>query len=552
MKHWGADVLAAIAMITGFILKEYLATSFIILMLASGQTLEQFAAAKASSVLQTLAKRMPQCAHRKVKNRIENVSLELINIGDIVIIYPNEPCPVDGLVIDGNGSMDESYLTGEPYLISKAPGSNVLSGAINGSQVLTVQVSKLLADSRYSSIVKVLEDAENKRPQMRRLADNIGAIFAPIAICIALLAWWLSSESIRFLSVLVIATPCPLLIAVPITIISAISKAAKQAIIIKDPLLLEQLPLCKTAIFDKTGTLTYGRPTLTNIQCFANYKAQEVLRICASLERYSKHPLSNAILNAAEEQKLSLFEPEHISEVPGMGLTGTVMSHRITITGRKKIATSIELPANVSGLECVLLIDDSLAAIFHFQDAPRPESHSFLKHLKPFHQFSKLLLVSGDRSSEVNYIAKKLEIKHVYAEQSPEQKLSIVRNEVGKAPTVFMGDGINDAPALTAATVGIAFGEYSDVTAASAGAVIMENTFSKVDTLFHLCQQTRTIALQSALGGMLFSIMGMYFAATGHIAPVEGAILQEIIDVLAIMNSLRLTWGKNIQIDLPS
>ena len=552
----GADSLAAIALITGVILQEYLVTSLIIFMLASGQMLEHYALCKASSVLLALIKRMPAIAHRKSRNQIEDIPLAHININDVIVIYPHETCPVDGIVIEGNGTMDESYLTGEPYQISKAHGTAVLSGAINGESVLIIQATKLTVDSRYSVIVKVLEEAEQKRPSIRRLGDQIGAIFAPIALIFAAGAWYFTNDTIRFLSVLVIATPCPLLIAIPITIISAISRAAKQAIIIKDPTVLEQLPTCTTAIFDKTGTLTYGKPSLTAISTTKNFTNEQILQYVGSLERYSKHPLSSAVIKATKEQHIELIECSNVSEKPGKGLSGMINHRKVEITSRNKLLEIMPeckaiLPPVSPGLECIVLLDNQYAASLHFHDAPRTESKSFISHLMPAHQFKKIMLVSGDRQSEVNYLADLVPFTAIYASQSPEQKLAIVQNERKKAPTVFMGDGINDAPALTAATVGIAFGQHSSVTAQAAGAVIMENTLSKVDELLHLSINTRNIAAQSAIGGMLLSIIGMGFAATGHISPVMGAILQECIDVIAIANALRLAFGSKIKIDLP-
>lgn len=391
---------------------------------------------------------------------------------------------------------------------------------------------------------------------MRRLGDQIGAIFTPIALLFALAAWYFSDDPIRFLSVLVIATPCPLLIAIPITIISAVSMAAKRAIIIKDPTILERLPTCQTAIFDKTGTLTYGKPTLTKVITIESYSESEILQFAASLERYSKHPLANSILAAANERGLTLLEASEVSEKPGHGLFGVMDGHSFQVTSRKKFLAKnpnkIEmLPEHSSGLECLLLIDEQFAAVLQFHDSPREESHSFIHHLAPSHQFKKIMLVSGDRESEVKYLGELLELTEIFASQSPEQKLEIVRNETQKASTLYMGDGINDAPALTAATVGLAFGQYSSVTAEAAGAVIMENTLNKVDELMHLSINTRKIALQSAIGGMVLSVIGMGFAALGFINPVTGAILQELIDILAIINALQLTWGKRVKIDLP-
>ena len=462
---------------------------------------------------------------------------------------------VDGVVVEGHGSMDESYLTGEPYRVSKAPGATVLSGAINGEVVLTIRAEKLAHDSRYAQIMEVMQEAEQKRPQLRRLGDQLGGAFAIFALIISGVVWLITGDALRFLSVLVIATPCPLIIAIPVTIIGAISMAARLGIIIKDPTVLERLPTCRTAIFDKTGTLTYGRPELTDILPAAGLSADTVLQYAASLECYSKHPLASAIIQAAEKAKLVPIEAASVSERPGQGLTGIVAGREIRVTHRKKLLhaspqMAATLPPTAAGLECIILMDGQYAATFRFRDAPRSDGKSFISHLAPSHQFNKIMLVSGDRESEVVYLAQLLGIKETLASQSPEQKVAIVREETAKAPTLFMGDGINDAPALTSATVGIAFGQHSSVTAEAAGVVIMENSLAKVDELLHISTRLRLIALQSAIGGIALSLIGMGFAAAGYISPVQAALFQEIIDVLAITNALRLSLGKRIETDM--
>jgi heavy metal translocating P-type ATPase len=549
----GADFLGGIELVAAAALEQYLASALIVLMLAGGQALEEYAMRKASAVLRALSERMPASAHRKKGESVEEITLADIAIGDEILVYPHETAPVDGVVTQGQGSMDESYLTGEPYQISKAPGAAVLSGAINGESVLTIRAEKLAHDSRYAQIMGVMQEAEQKRPTMRRLGDQLGGWFALLALIVTGLVWFFTGDALRALAVLVIATPCPLIIAIPITIIGAISMAARRGIIIKDPTVLERLPTCRTAIFDKTGTLTYGKPELTEIVPATGFTHNDILARAASLERYSKHPLASAIMQAAEKAKLSLMEAESVSEKPGQGLTGMVAGHEIAVTSRKKLLQlqpDIQLPPTAAGLESIILMDGKYAATFRFRDAPRAEGKSFIGHLAPAHQFKKIMLVSGDRESEVAYLAKLLGIKETLASQSPEQKVAIVRAETAKAPTLFMGDGINDAPALASATVGIAFGQHSSVTAEAAGAVIMENSLVKVDELIHISARLRTIALQSAIGGMALSIIGMGFAAAGYISPVQAALLQEFIDVLAIMNALRLTLGNSIKIDL--
>ena len=541
----GADLLALIALFCAVYLHEYLAANLIVLMLASGQALEEYAQMRASFVLQALASRISNIAHLRGG---KDIAANEIKIGDEIEIHPHESCPIDGEVIEGSSTMDESYLTGEPYKISKTVGAKVISGSINGDGVLIVRAEKLPQDSRYAKIVEVLSEAQQQSPQLRRLADRIGAIFAPIALIFAFATLFFTQSLERFLSVLVVATPCPLLIAIPITIISAISIAARSGIIIKDPTVLEQIPLCSTAIFDKTGTLTYGEPELTEIILFDKFNRAEILQMVASLERYSRHPLASAILKTAQKENIELLHAENIAEKPGQGLVGNISGHEIRVTSRKNFSDN--LPEFSGGLECVILADQKLAALIHFRDTPRDESSPFINHLSPNHGFTKIILLSGDRDVEVNYLANMLGIKDSYASQSPEQKLQFVKNESQKAPTIFMGDGINDAPALMAATVGIAFGKNNAVTSEAAGAVILENSLIKVDELIHISEASRKIAMQSAIGGMLFSIVGMGFAAAGLINPVQGALLQELIDVAAILNALRLTWQKSVFSDI--
>jgi heavy metal translocating P-type ATPase len=544
-RQFGSDLLAGMSIVTSVLLAEYLAGTLVVLMLSGGEALEAYAVRSASSVLEALAHRMPSVAHRKHDAAVTDIPLEEVAVGDTLVVFPHEICPVDGIVVDGHGVMDESYLTGEPYQMSKAPGAAVLSGAINGETVLTIRAGKLAVDSRYAKIMQVMRASEQRRPQLRRLGDQLGALYTPLAVGIALAAWLAAGDATRFLAVLVVATPCPLLIAIPVAIIGSISLAARRGIIIKDPAVLEKIDTCHTAIFDKTGTLTYGQPQLTDLLPAARFTRDEILALVASLERYSKHPLAGAILQAAEKSGIAPREATALSERPGEGLRGTVGGRSVLVTSRKKLlAVDPELAAAISevggGLECVIVVDGRYAATIRFRDEPRRESASFIHHLGPKHRFQRVLLVSGDRESEVRYLAEQVGIKEVYAGQSPEEKLELVRRETKRANTVFLGDGINDAPALTAATVGIAFGQQSDITAEAAGAVIMESSLQRVDEFLHVSRRMRRIALQSAVGGMAVSLAAMLLAAAGYLPPVAGAITQEVIDVIAVLNALRV------------
>jgi heavy metal translocating P-type ATPase len=546
-REFGSDLLAGISIVTAALLGEYLAGTFVVLMLSGGEAIEAYAVRRASSVLRALAKRMPSIAHRKDNSDVTDIALLEVQVGDELIVFPHEICPVDGTVVEGHGIMDESYLTGEPYMMSKTPGSPVLSGAINGDTALTIRADKLAIDSRYAKIMEVMKESEQRRPKIRRLGDQLGAIYTPVAVAIAIMAWLISGEAIRFLAVLVVATPCPLLIAIPVAIIGSISLSARYGVIVKNPAVLEKLDTCRTVIFDKTGTLTYGKPNLTNQFVLEPSRQNEILQLVASLERYSKHPLAVAILDGARQANLKLLAVSSISERPGEGLRGNVSGHEVQITSRKLLAAQspdemTKLPELIGGLECLILLDNQYVATYQFRDEPRTDGKTFIEHLKPKHQFEKVMLVSGDRESEVRYLAEQVGISDVYFSQSPEQKVELVRQETETKNTIFVGDGINDAPALLVATVGLAFGQNSDVTSEAADAVIMDTSLKKVDEFMHISRRMRRIALQSAVGGMAISIIGMFVAAAGYLPPVAGAISQEIIDVVAVLNALRAAF----------
>lgn len=542
-REFGSDLLAGLSIVVSALMGQYLVGAIVVLMLSGGTALEEFATRRASSVLEALSRRMPSSAHRKSDTGVTDIAIAEIAAGDVLVVFPHEICPVDGVVVEGQGRMNEAYLTGEPYEMSKTPGSEVLSGAINGETALAIRAAKLPIDSRYAKIMQVMQDTQQRRPRLRRLGDLLGAWYTPLAVAIALLAWIASGQSHRFLAVLVIATPCPLLLAIPVAVIGAISLSARRGIIVKNPAVLEQIGDCTTLIFDKTGTLTYGRPTLTEVHCAPGASRQDVLRIAASLERYSKHPLAGAIVEAAQRENLTVDAVTEVSEKQGDGLRGTVGGQHVRITGRGNAsAQNLPLPTAVAGLECLIFIDDRFAATFRFRDVPRADGRSFVDHLSPRHHVGHVLLVSGDRDSEVSYLAGVVGIKEVYAGKSPEEKVSIVRRETETAKTLFVGDGINDAPAMQAATVGVAFGMSSDITAEAADAVILDASLIKVDELMHIGRRMRSIALLSALGGMALSLIGMIAAAFGLLTPIEGAIAQEFIDLAAVLNALRVAF----------
>ena len=539
--EFGSDLLAGLSIVAAAVTGQYLVGAIIVLMLSGGGALESYATDRANSVLAALHKRTPRIAHRRTSSGQLDIPLDAVRIGDAIVILPHEIAPVDGTVIEGHGRMDESYLTGEPFEISKAPGSAVISGAINKEQLLVIEASKLPADSRHAQIVRLLQETEANRPRMRRLGDKLAAWYTPVAVVTALGAWWWSGDSLRFLAVVVIATPCPLLIGIPVAIIGAISLAAKRGIILKNPAALEQIDKCRTLIFDKTGTLTYGKPVLTDVLCAEGFLREDVLSKAASLEQYSKHPLAVAVMNAARDASQPIAQASQISEKPGAGLTGTVNGVQIRITGRSQVP-GIALPEAATGLECLVLFDERLAAVLRFRDTPREESRPFIAHLTSKHGARHVVLLSGDREEEVRYLAGQVGITEIHFSKSPEDKVAIVAAAAKQDKTVFVGDGINDAPAMLMATVGIAMGTNSDITSEAAAAVILDSSLEKTDELFHISRRMRRIALESAVGGMALSMVGMGFAAVGWLTPVAGAVAQEAIDVAAVLNALRVAF----------
>lgn len=540
---FNVDLLAALSIASAIAFRQYWVAAVVILMLSGGKALEDYATRRASSILGALAKRMPQVAHRIGADGAPlDVALDQVAVGDVLAVFPHEICPVDAAVVSGNGAMDESYLTGEPFLIAKAPGATVMSGALNGDSVLTVQATRVAADSRYARIVQILKDSEMHRPHMRRIADRLAGWYTPAAILIALASWAVSGNPERFLAVLVIATPCPLLLAVPIAIIGAISVAGKRGIIIKDPAVLETIPGCETLIADKTGTLTYGRPKLQEVVCLGPWSRNELLRLAASLEQYSKHPLAGAVISAAQAERIEPAITHEVFEIPGHGVTARVERHMVMITGRDRLANQMgrTLPPISPGLESVVIVDGAIAGVLRFHDESRIETRPWLGHLHSRHGIQRVVLLSGDRVPAVEAFAREVGIHETYGGKSPEEKLAIVRDLTAHGPTLYIGDGVNDAPAMMSATAGIAMGVNSDITAEAAGAVILQSSLASVDELMHIGTKMRHIAFTSAIGGIGLSAIGIAASAAGYLKPIEGAVLQECIDLLSIFYALRM------------
>ncbi len=345
-----ADLLALVSFAAALVMSQWLVAAILVLMLSGGEALEGLASRRASRILEAMARRMPQTAHRVTSSGVEDVSVEDILPGDVLSVHPHEIAPADGVVLSGRGWMDESFLTGEPFRMEKNVGSSTLSGALNGESLLTIKALKPAKDSRYAAIMRVMEESIQRRPRLRRLADEVAAWYSPLAIAVAAAAWIAGGRSERFLAVLVSATPCPLIIAVPVSVIGAVSLAASRSIVVRDPAALERIGGCRTVIFDKTGTLTYGRPALTDLTAAPPMTRQEALSLAAGLERYSRHPLARAILDAARAENVEIPEAQEIHERPGEGLMGVVEGREIRITGRRQAeALGLDFPPSAGG-----------------------------------------------------------------------------------------------------------------------------------------------------------------------------------------------------------
>lgn len=541
---YGVDILAATAITTAIVMGEFWAAIVIVLMLSGGESLEDYAEKRASRELDSLLDRAPQKAHVLRGNKEVDVRVKEVKVGDKIIIRPGEIVPVDAIIIDGSASIDESSLTGESLPQMREAGSTILSGSVNLDGELTAKAIHTAADSQYEQIIKLVQAASKSQTPFVRLADRYSIPFTIVSFGIAGAAWAISGESMRFLEVLVVATPCPLILAAPIAVISGMSRAAKQGIIIKTGSALERLAEAKTFAFDKTGTLTRGELSVDAIKTFHGFKKSEVLAAAASLEQSSNHVLATAIVQHAQEQNLKLAKAKHVKEVAGHGVEAQLNGKQI-IVGRMKLLEKhkITLPDNfavdeIQQTAALIAIDGKLAGAIILKDELRKESKATIASLKK-HGIKNFMIVTGDNKATANAIAKQLGIKEVVAEALPGDKLRAIEDEKLR-PVAFVGDGVNDAPVLTASNIGIALGARGSTAASeSADVVIMQDDLQHVASSVAISKRTFFIAKQSIFIGIGMSVVLMAVFATGKFTPVLGAALQELVDVVVIFNALR-------------
>ncbi len=542
--QYGLDILAVTAIVTSVVMKEYWAGMIIVLMLTGGEALEDYAGERAKVELTALLKRKPTKAHLVKGIQVIEASVSTIRSGDKLVIYPGEVVPVDGEIYEGTSSFDESGLTGESLPITKNVGEQLLSGSVNVEGAIRIKALNSAADSQYEQIIKLVRSASKSQSPFVRLADRYSIPFTVIAFMIAVTAWVLSGDPKRFLEVLVVATPCPLLLGAPIALISGMSRAAKYGIIVKTGGALERLAEIKTMAFDKTGTLTKGVPIVNMVITYGSHTKADVLYYAAALEQNSTHILARAIVTAADKDKnRKLQSAKQIKEESGHGLAGRINGKSLLI-GRLQMLKDheVELPAAwhdpAKQTATYLAVDGKLAGVITFADEVRPESKIMLDRLKHA-GITHTLMVTGDNELTAKAVAKQLGITSVQANCLPGDKIHAIE-QVPTGPVAFVGDGVNDAPVLTAADVGIALGARGSTAASeSADVVIMLDDVSKVATAVEVAKRTFSIARQSILIGISISLVLMIIFATGRFRASQGAAVQELVDITVIIYALR-------------
>jgi len=540
--HYGIDILAATAIVVSVIMHQYWAAIVIVIMLTGGEALEDYAENRAKTELDALLRNAPKMAHLVRKQQTLDIPISQVKVSDTLIIKPGEVVPVDAIILEGSANFDEASLTGESLPQAKTVGDQLLSGSVNLDGAITVKTLRVAADSQYEQIIKLVRSATNSQTPFVRLADRYSVPFTVIAFGIAIASWAVSGQSIRFLEVLVVATPCPLILAAPIAVISGMSRAARHGIIIKNGGALEKLAQATTIAFDKTGTLTKGKLVVDKVRSFNGYKQQDVLGFAASLEKSSNHVLAQAIIAAAQSQNLKIPKAKNIREESGKGLSSMIQGKQILV-GRQSFLEEqgIILPRDLTNLAATstfIAINSELVGVISFKDEIRPESKKMLNALRKF-GIKHILMVTGDNLAVARVVAAKLGITDIKAEALPADKLLAI-SRLSDRPVVFVGDGVNDAPVLTAADVGIALGARGETAASqSADIVIMLDDINKVAKAFSIARRTFSVAKQSILVGIAMSIILMFIYSTGHFSPLSGAIIQELVDVVVIFNALR-------------
>ena len=545
----GVDAIALVSMSAAIVLGQPLAGAVVALMYSGGSVLEDIAVARAEHDLRSLVDRAPREAHRRVDSRIEEVPIGAIAVGDQLLVHAGEVVPVDGVVTSSAATIDESALTGEPIPVVRARGAAILSGALNAGETFDMTVTSVAGESTYAGIVRLVTAAQTAKAPFVRLADRYALMFLPVTLALALIAWLISGDLLRSLAVLVAATPCPLILAAPVAFIAGVAQAARRGILVKGGGPLEALARAHTVLFDKTGTLTVGGARLLSVEVAPGETADEVLMLGASLEQASHHVIANAIVQAGTERGLSLKVPEQVRESMGSGLHGVIEGRRVAAGSRDLIfagghATEWASRATRraswrSALIVFVAVEGRPIGALLLADELRSDTPRAIRLLREA-GIARIVMVTGDRAAAAQAIGAALDLDAVLADRVPSDKVDAVRSEQRLHPTIMVGDGINDAPALASADVGIALGARgASASSEAADVVILADRLDRVGEAIMIAQRARRIAIESIVAGMGLSTLAMLAATFGWLLPVPAAILQEVIDVAVILNALR-------------
>jgi heavy metal translocating P-type ATPase len=553
----GVDLIALLAMAGSLILGQYLAGAVVGLMLSGGQALERYASSRARRELSALLARAPRVVHRYENGTLASADIGDVKKGDLLMVKPGEVVPVDGVIMSAGAVLDESALTGESRPAERAEGETVRSGVVNADTPFDMRALTTAQESTYAGIVRLVREAQSSKAPFVRLADRYAMWFLPLTLGVAALAWAVSGNPVRALAVLVVATPCPLILAAPVAIVAGISRAASRGVIVKGGGALETLARARTLIFDKTGTLTTGSPRVASIQPFGAMSPDELLRLAASLDQVSLHVFASGIVSAARAKRLRLEFPTEVREHGGKGIEGIIGGRHVALGQARWLSAGRPLPDAAAGLQRRIALDGAMAvfvAVDHtlvgalvIEDPVRTDTPRALRTLRSA-GITRIVLLSGDRPDVAQAVGGSLGADLVLSEHTPEQKVQAVLSERDRAVTVMVGDGVNDAPALAAADVGIAMGARgASASSEAADAVIVLDRLDRVAEAVLIARRARHIAVQSVLAGMALSGFGMVLATFGVLPPVAGAFFQEAIDVAVILNALRALGGGELR-----
>lgn len=536
---YGVDLLAILAVVATLAVSEYWAAMVILVMLTGGDALEDYAAKKANTELKALLDNSPRLAHVLTASGSKDVAVDDVQVGDQVVVKPGELVPVDGIISEGHSEFDESSLTGEARPVAKNVGSEVMSGSLNGDEAVTVKVTKLAKDSQYQQLVKLVKEAESTPAHFVRMADRYAVPFTIAAIVISLLAWWISKDPRRFAEVLVVASPCPLILAAPVAMVSGMSRASRNGIVVKTGSVLEKLAGARTGAFDKTGTITNGHLTVAQVIPAAEVTTERLLHLAASAEQNSSHILARSLLKYATDNEISLAPVANLSEETGRGITATIEESQVKV-GKLNFAAPKETMVALKTTAIYVSVDGQYYGAITFTDHVRPEAAQTMATLKEL-GVNNLVMLTGDQRLIAQQVAKAVGITNVKADLLPQDKIAALKLIPHDLHPLFMvGDGVNDAPSLATAEVGIAMGANGSTAASeTADVVILKDDLSKVAKAVAVSKDTIKIAKQAVLIGIAICVILMLIASTGIIPAFVGAMLQEVIDTVSILWALK-------------